>query len=408
MGRPAGEAATMKGDAVRPEFSVVIPTFNRLALLRRALDAWETQEPRSLSFEVIVADDGSTDGTAYVLSAWSSGRFPLRSLTQRNSGPARARNEALRHVRGRYVFFAGDDIFPAPGLLHEHHRVHARERDDRVVVIGKSSWPPDLPLTATMRHIDGPGAEQFSFAYLQDGREYDFRHFYTSNLSISRSFLDREPTYFSEDFPQAAFEDIELSYRLSRHGQRILYAGRAEAWHYHPYGVLGFFRRQVVCGAMAVILLRTWPQLSKWFPGRQMEELRIRIAAEESRSKNDRGRPAGDLEGAEAAALELASLFDARPSPFLTPLLLGLFRHGVNKGFAEAWYGPSEARRVLLRSAREATLAPALSTFVARALHEEIALPVRLVQHLYDALDIPARKRPDPERSRRSGRERAA
>lgn len=381
----------MNSGPLRPEISVVIPTFNRVALLRRALAAWEAQEPRSIEFEVIVVDDGSTDGTDAFLSAWSSTRYSFRFLRQRNAGPARARNEALRLARGRLVFYSGDDIFPSPTLLREHLSVHAREQDERVVVIGRSSWPPDLPLTATMQHIDGPGAEQFSFAYLRDGREYDFRHFYTSNLSISRALLDKEPGGFSEEFPRAAFEDIELSYRLSRHGQRILYAERAEAWHHHPYEVRSFFRRQVVCGAMAAILLRKWPQLSKWFPGRELEALRVRLSTEGS----SRRTVTGDLDAAEAAALDLAALYDARPTPVLTPLLLGVFRHGVQRGFAEAWYGAEGARAILRLSMRESTLGPALGGFAAGARKNGVTLPGRLVARFQDALGVPLKARVD-------------
>lgn len=405
----------MKGDvkvgasasANRPAFSVVIPTFSRLDLLRKALAGWERQEP-GVEFEVIVGDDGSTDGTARFLASWLPTRHAFSWFSQSNAGPARARNSALRRARGRYVFFAGDDILPGPRLLLEHARVHAREADPNVVLIGRSSWPPDLPLTATMRHIDGPGAEQFSFAWMKDGAEYDFRHFYTSNLSVSHELLDREPDGFSEEFPRAAYEDIELSYRLSRHGQRIIYAERAEAWHVHPYDARGFFKRQVVCGAMAATFLRKQPHLWKWFPGRDLERIRLRFASNRSQRLEPASETKRRVEDAEEAALELAMLYDASLAPFLTPLLLGLFRHAVDKGFAEAWYAPEVAMRLLLHSARETTLGPALGAFVGQALRDGVHLAEPIVTRVYDALDVPASQRVDPRRPVEQGRERVA
>ena len=76
-----------------------------------------------------------------------------------------------------------------------------------------------------MRHVDGPGAQQFSYHYMVDGAEYDFRHFYTSNVSLRRDLLDREPEGFSTEFPAAAFEDAELAYRLSRPIQQLARVG---------------------------------------------------------------------------------------------------------------------------------------------------------------------------------------
>ena len=114
------------------------------------------------------------------------------------------------------------------------------------------------------------------------------------------------------------------------------------------------------------------------------------------------------MEAAEGATLELAMLYDATPAPFLAPLLLGLFRHAVEKGFAEAWYEPEVATRLLLHSAREATISPALGTFVGQALHHRVRLPDPLVARVYDALATPAARRVDPRPRADHGTERVA
>ena len=75
----------------RPLFSVVMPSYNRRPILQRVLAAWEHQEPYDLPFEVVIVDDGSSDGTAEWLAEQRPERFRLRRAVQTNSGPARAR-----------------------------------------------------------------------------------------------------------------------------------------------------------------------------------------------------------------------------------------------------------------------------------------------------------------------------
>ncbi len=370
-----------------PRFSVILPTFNRLGFLRRALLGWERQEPADLRFEVIVVDDGSSDGTRDFLSGWTSSRFDTLALSQRNAGPALARNRALESARGDLVFFTGDDIVPSPGILAHHARAHDTESRETTVVIGRTSWPDDLPLTATMRHIDGAGAEQFSFAYLRDGEEYDFRHFYTSNLSIRKSFLARPPGGFSEDFPMAAFEDIELSYRLARLGQRILYCRDAVAWHYHSYDVRSFFRRQVTCGAMAHLFYEKWPALSKWFPVREIERARLLEATEPAAGRRD-DSSMESLATLEAALFELAGFYEGTTGSELTPLLHGIFRYGVVKGFLEPSLEEPQRSRAQWRLARE-ILIPALRGFLLGAREAELAVPAGLVLRIGELVDDP-------------------
>jgi len=85
-----------------PALSVVLPTYNRADALVKVLESLETQDCPPESFEVVVVDDGSSDSTARVLAdfaATTSLSLRFHSL-ERNSGPAAARNAALRMARG--------------------------------------------------------------------------------------------------------------------------------------------------------------------------------------------------------------------------------------------------------------------------------------------------------------------
>src|SRR5438552_1802533 len=103
-------------------FSIVIPTYNRISLLPQALESVWGQT--FTDYEIIVVDDGSTDGSAaYVQSLGSR----VQSLKQENKGPGTARNLGVSRARGHYLaFLDSDDVwFPwtlqtFAGLIREH------------------------------------------------------------------------------------------------------------------------------------------------------------------------------------------------------------------------------------------------------------------------------------------------
>jgi GT2 family glycosyltransferase len=87
--------------------SVIIPTFNRARFLGEALDSVLGQTYSDL--EVIVVDDGSTDGTAELMSARSRDDSRVRYVPQANRGASAARNAGLDLARGEYVAFLDSD-----------------------------------------------------------------------------------------------------------------------------------------------------------------------------------------------------------------------------------------------------------------------------------------------------------
>jgi glycosyltransferase involved in cell wall biosynthesis len=90
-----------------PEFSVIISTYNRRELLRQGLASIWTQT--YTNYEIIVVDDGSTDGTWEELLALGP---RIRAFRQDNAGPGAARNLGAQHATGEYVaFLDSDDVF---------------------------------------------------------------------------------------------------------------------------------------------------------------------------------------------------------------------------------------------------------------------------------------------------------
>ncbi len=237
--------------------SVVVPTHDRMDVLPEVLDAVEGQRGAP-PFEVVVVDDGSGDATREHLAAR---RFavPARVLCQENRGPAAARNAGVRAAAGRRVAFLGDDTVPTPGWLAAHARAHeTRGGGAELAVIGYTRWHPRVETNPFLRYINEYGL-QFGYRLIEDPEDVPFNFFYTSNLSLHRERLLAEP--FDERFPYAAWEDIELSYRLSKAGLRLVYEPRAVVLHDHPTTVERFCARQERAGYSAALFYRLHPEL---------------------------------------------------------------------------------------------------------------------------------------------------
>lgn len=240
-----------------PLFSVVIPTFNRLDTLPEVLAALAAQADAP-SFEVVVVDDGSTDGTSEWLSAFTP-PLAFRVFRQANRGPAAARNVGVSAARGTRVAFLGDDTVPSNGWLAAHSVAwEVRGREPKLTVLGRTDWHPRMLRTPFLEHINENGL-QFGFALITDPEQVPFNFFYTSNISLSRERLVTEP--FDTAFPYPAWEDIEVSYRLERSGQRMVYAEEARVAHDHPTSFARFTLRQEKAGYCAVVFYLLHPEL---------------------------------------------------------------------------------------------------------------------------------------------------
>lgn len=242
------------------EYSIVIPTFNRRRVLAEVLTALDGQR-EAPPFEILVVDDGSTDGTF----EWLAGRAevrPLRRFRQANRGPAAARNRGVEAAAGTWIALLGDDTVPENDWLARHAARHRAEalpgEGEKVAVLGYTAWHPRMRPTPFLRYINEYGP-QFGYSIIADPDRVPFNFFYTSNLSLAREWLLAEP--FDESFPDPAWEDIEASYRLRGRGLRLVYEPRARVLHDHPTDFRRFAERQERAGVSAVRFARKHPEL---------------------------------------------------------------------------------------------------------------------------------------------------
>jgi len=240
-----------------PVLSVVVPTRNRREILMTTLRALAGQRGVDGRFEVIVADDGSTDGSLTLLRGAAFEAFDLRVVGLDAGGPARARNRGIAVAAADRVLLLGDDTVPTRFALASHLKL----ADGREVgVQGRIDWDPDHPVTDAMAYL-APAGPQFWFEGLENGRPVRWTQVLGSNVSAPTDWFRTEP--FDEDFTDACMEDTELAWRWRRRGWSTLWCERARCHHRHHYDTIEpFLVRQRRAGRWARLAIRKHPGMA--------------------------------------------------------------------------------------------------------------------------------------------------
>jgi glycosyltransferase involved in cell wall biosynthesis len=239
--------------------SVVIPTKDRAEALARTLDALAAQEVGDASLEVVVVDNGSSDGTLEQVRAREGGvGLPIRLLEQPARGPAAARNAGVAAASGEVLLFLGDDTEPENrGLLRAHLDLHGARPEPTYGVLGRITWTPRAPVTPFMRWLEN-GGPQFHYSELDPGPVDSASYFYSSHASLKRSFFEQVGG-FDVRFPTAAVEDTELGVRLADGGLELDYHPELLVLHDHPTTPAQSLRRSIAVGRSAALYNRLRP-----------------------------------------------------------------------------------------------------------------------------------------------------
>lgn len=217
------------------EFSVVIPSKNRRALLERCLQALERQDVGLERFEVIVVDDGSAEEYEPVEMG-----LEVRWLRTAGVGPAKARNVGARAAKGRWVVLTDDDCEPAAGWLKELGTVLRRAPE--ALVGGR--------VENGLRACAGSEASQVLLDYLYEyysGPSKGSRFFASCNFALSTELYE-EMGGFDERFPLAAGEDRDFCDRWLMAGRRMEYASGAVVTHRHELPWRRFLKQHYTYG----------------------------------------------------------------------------------------------------------------------------------------------------------------
>ena len=129
-----------------PVVSCIVPVFNGECYLQEALDSILGQTYQSL--EIIVVNDGSTDGTEEIVESYGE---KVRYLFQANAGPAAACNLGINASQGEFIaFLAADDLWHREKIERQMARFQKRPENDLCVTHIKNFWIPELKKEAEM------------------------------------------------------------------------------------------------------------------------------------------------------------------------------------------------------------------------------------------------------------------
>ncbi|QQP88683.1 glycosyltransferase family 2 protein [Skermanella sp. TT6] len=212
-----------------PRFSVVIPTYNRAEHVARAVRSVRAQT--FPAHEIVVVDDGSTDGTADILDALArEDGPPVVALRQANRGAGAARNLGIGAAAGDWVALLDSDDAWLPGKLEAARRmigrepgldfIHSRCVQDFGQNFGQDFGQDPGPDGGTAAEPPLTAEQRCDPAVLLTGW-----HIKTSSVILRRDLLDRIGGLFPTDLRTC--EDFELFWRAAIAADRIGFAPEA-------------------------------------------------------------------------------------------------------------------------------------------------------------------------------------
>lgn len=228
-----------------PKISIVVPTLNRRNQTLQCLQALKLQNTDHRLFEVIVVDNGSSDGTVEALHNFSSGFFlrVVRSLPAFERSSAAARNYGAGLAEAPIVLFLDCDMVTDPSLIWHHLDKHLSF--DNVAVLGlrrlatSTTVFPDISLwTREQLHswvTEGSwNSDEREKLWQQqkprDGDLVSWDCLYSHNVSVKLKHFWKV-SGFDPNFQGCGGEDVELGYRLYKFGMHFMLAREAIAVH---------------------------------------------------------------------------------------------------------------------------------------------------------------------------------
>ena len=206
-------------------FSIVIPTYNRQPILEKCLRALENQRltDRTVeNYEVVVVDDGSTDGTLNWLKTHQA-EFPhVVSYEQNHQGPSAARNLGVQQAKGDTIIFIDSDLVVTEQFLQSHATALKTEEkalnSDRLFTYGA---------VINTCNFENPTAEPYKIT------DFSAAYFATGNVAIKKKWLE-QAGLFDTRFQLYGWEDLELGVRLKELGLKLVKCPAAVGYHWHP------------------------------------------------------------------------------------------------------------------------------------------------------------------------------
>ena len=203
--------------------SIVIPTFNRRSILEKCLKALENQKLNENvdTYEIIVVDDGSTDGT----SLWIKNNKDILKhvilFEQEHSGPALGRNLGVIKSKYEVIIFIDSDLIVLDNFIisHVEKLLSSFKRNNKKCFTYGS--------VINTSNFQNPQSEKYKIS------DISFAYFATGNVAISKELLLRAGL-FDTSFSLYGWEDLELGERLKKLSTKLIKCPEAVGFHWHP------------------------------------------------------------------------------------------------------------------------------------------------------------------------------
>jgi len=221
--------------------SVIIPARNEEAGIGSVVRAVLDQQVPGTEIEVIVVDDGSTDGTAKAAEAAGA---RVLGMSPGDGNPAAARNRGAAASKGDPIVFLDADCIPAPGWLSTLLRTH--EEVGAAAVGGSLDLPPNLPTSARCDYYCT------TYHLHSERRRGPVPNHSPANLSVLREAFFRTRG-FTETPPVAdGHEELGWQADLIRQGFQLYFEPSAIAYHHNRPGLGNLLRRNYRWGYSAL------------------------------------------------------------------------------------------------------------------------------------------------------------
>ena len=226
--------------------SVVIPAYNAQNTIAACLDSLMKQDYPG-DYEVIVVDDGSADSTPDIISGYER----VRLIRQANAGPAAARNKGAMDAKGEIILFTDSDCVPEGNWITE---MIAPFKDDKDVVGVKGRYKTKQK-EVTARFVQFEYEDKYR--YMQKDKYIDFIDTYSAGFK-REIFLEMRG--YDTEFPVACAEDVELSFRLSKKGYKMIFNPGAVVYHIHPYRLKDYLKKKYKFAYWRIVAVKKNPE----------------------------------------------------------------------------------------------------------------------------------------------------
>lgn len=237
-------------------YSVIVPSFNRQEEIRELLNSFTALNFPVERYELIIADDGSGDGTAELVQEFRRNcHFTLHFYRQQNRGPGAARNMGMERAKGDFFIFVDSDCTVSPGWLAAIDReLHHQQAD---AFGGPDSQRDDFP--PLLKAINYSMTSFITTGGIRGHKQKSLGKFYprSFNMGLSRKVYEKVGGFGGLRHGQ----DIEFSHRIIASGAKVILVPDALVYHKRRTSIRKFFRQVFNWGVARINLYKIDPAM---------------------------------------------------------------------------------------------------------------------------------------------------